>query len=104
MALDLATALQRAGASVTLFMDLEGVRIVDKNLPQDLMWGFGAQKVSVQLLLHNYIEAGGQVMLCPHCAQAAGLSDSTLMSEAKVAKSSEEVARLFIDADKVIDY
>jgi sulfur relay (sulfurtransferase) complex TusBCD TusD component (DsrE family) len=55
-------------------------------------------------LLQNYVEAGGKVLLCPHCAQAAGLSDSMLLSEAKIAKGPEEVARLFLNADKVIDY
>lgn len=104
MALDLAIALQRAGTNVTLFLDLEGVRIMDKNLPQNLTWGFGSLKFSIQKLLQNYIEAGGQVLLCPHCIQAAGLSESSLMSEAKIAESPEEVARLFIDADKIIDY
>jgi predicted peroxiredoxin len=104
MAFDLAITLQGAGANVTMFMDLEGVRIMDKNLPQDLTWGFGAQKNSIQQLLQNYVEAGGKVLLCPHCAQAAGLSDSMLLSEAKIAKGPEEVARLFLNADKVIDY
>lgn len=104
MALDLARALQEAGASVTLFMDLEGVRLVDKSLPQDLAWGFGAQKSSIQLLLKNYVEGGGKIMLCPHCAQAVGLTDSMISSEANIAAGPDEVARLFLEADKVIDY
>jgi predicted peroxiredoxin len=104
MAIDMAISLQRSGANVTLFLDVEGVRILDKNLPQDLTWGFGAKKSSLQQWLQNFVEAGGKFMVCPHCAEAAGLTPSTLNSGAKLAKNSEEVARLFLEADKVIDY
>jgi predicted peroxiredoxin len=104
MALKLATALQSAGANVTLFLDLEGVRIADQNLPQDLAWGFGPQKASVQELLQNYVTAGGQVLICPHCAEAAGISPAALKSEAIIASNDNEVAVLFLQADKVIDY
>jgi hypothetical protein len=42
MALKLGTAMQEAGSYVTLFVDLEGVRVADSRQPQHLRWGDGA--------------------------------------------------------------
>lgn len=104
MAMNIATALLKAGASVTVFVDLEGVRLVDKNLPKDLGWGFGNNKATAQELYTAFIAAGGKILVCPHCAHAAGLDQADFLTGAVLAKEPEDIAGLMLAADKVIDY
>ena len=100
MALSLAGSLRKAGADVTLFLDLEGVRLADARVPQDLRWGRGG---SMAEGYDAFVAAGGQVLICPHCAHAAGLEAAHLRKGARIA-SDDEVTQLFLAADKVIDY
>ncbi|MDW3094614.1 MAG: DsrE family protein [Gammaproteobacteria bacterium] len=98
MALKIGHLLSKSGESVTLFLDLEGVRLVDKNQPQDLTWGNGD---SVMSLYNQFITAGGKVLVCPHCAKAAGVSD--IRDGAKLANS-DSLLKVMVDADKILDY
>jgi predicted peroxiredoxin len=100
MALGLAGSLRKAGADVTLFLDLEGVRLADARVPQDLRWGQGGPMSEGY---DAFVAAGGQVLICPHCAHAAGLEAAHLRKGARIA-SDDEVTQLFLAADKVIDY
>lgn len=100
MALSIATALKKAGAEVSLFLDLEGVRLADSRLPDDLRWGRGP---TVAERFASFIEAGGSVVLCPHCARNAGLDASSLRKGAKIGTEAS-VPALFLAADKVLDY
>ncbi len=104
MAMNIATALLKAGADVTVFVDLEGVRLVDKKLPKDLIWGVGEKKPTAQELYSAYIAAGGKIVVCPHCAHAAGIDKADLLTGAVLAKGPDEIAALMLAADKVIDY
>lgn len=101
MSLSLARLLQRKGARVTVFLDREGVRLADKRGPDDLRWGRTAEPVAA--LFAGFVEEGGRVLLCPHCAQAAGLGSGELRPGARIA-SDDDVATLFLEADRVIDY
>ena len=100
MALALSTNLQEGGASVTLFLDLEGVRLVDARTPDDLRWGTG-RKISEGL--DSFAKAGGAILLCAHCASAAGIDASKLRAGARIGTDAE-VRAAFLGADKVIDY
>lgn len=100
MALGLASLLRKAGAEVTLFLDLEGARLADGRVPHDLRWGHGAP---VGESYEAFVAAGGAVVVCPHCAQAAGLDAANLRKGARIA-SDADVTKLFLEADKVIDY
>ena len=101
MGMSLARMLQKKGASVTVFLDREGVRLADDDMPKSLGWGRKADPVLV--ILADFVKAGGAVVLCPHCAEMAGVEDDDLVEGARIG-SEAEVAELFLSADKVIDY
>ncbi len=100
MAVKLATLFTEKGAETTLFVNLEGVRIVDKRTPNNLKWGTSPE---IGGLYDKFIEAGGKTVVCPHCAMAAGLEADNLRKGASIADT-EALATLFLEADKVIDY
>jgi len=100
MALKLATALQKSGTEVTLFVDLEGVRIADVRQPLNISWGTSQP---VENLYGAFVEAGGKVLVCPHCAAAAGLEAKSLRSGAKIG-SEEEIVTTLTAASKILDY
>lgn len=103
MAIKLAKALQEKGAGVTLFLDLEGVRAADNRQPQDLSWG-NAEGHSFSHMYDAFLKAGGQVLVCPHCAKFAGITPDSLRAGAKIAKDASEIADLMMSASKVLDY
>jgi predicted peroxiredoxin len=100
MALGIATMLQQRDVPVTLFLDREGVRLADARVPNDLRWGGGR---SIADAYAGFVKAGGQVLLCPHCAQAAGITAKDLRKGAVIG-TDEAVAEAFVSASKVIDY
>ena len=100
MALKLGTGMQEKGASVSLFLDLDGVRLVDKRQPVDLAWGHGK---SVGELFEKFVKAGGKTLACPHCAHAAGLTKENLRPNAEIAEEGQ-VVDVMLNADKILDY
>ena len=97
---DDAQQIASEGAAVTLFADLEGARLGDRRLPDGLRWGSGK---SVSELYAAFIDAGGKLVLCPHCANAAAIGEDALRDGARIGKP-DEVAALFLAADKILDY
>jgi predicted peroxiredoxin len=100
MALKIGKILADAGAEVTLFADLEGARLGDRRVPQDLRWG---NSKPMNKLYNAFTIAGGSVVLCPHCASAAGISKEDLRDGSRIG-TEKEIAALFIAADKILDY
>jgi predicted peroxiredoxin len=100
MGLSLATNLLGGGATVTLFLDLEGVRLADARAPQSLRWG---ESAPIAELYDAYVKAGGSAVLCSHCAHAAGIQPSNVRQGARIGSDSE-VRALFLAADKIIDF
>lgn len=100
MALKVSEMLASAGAKVTMFIDLEGVRLADTRTPQDLRWG---QTVPISELYARAVEAGVTIFVCPHCAEAAGMRPTDLREGAAIA-SPDTLASMFLSADKVIDF
>jgi sulfur relay (sulfurtransferase) complex TusBCD TusD component (DsrE family) len=98
MGLSLARNLAEAGASVTVFLDREGVRMADRGQPM-LVYG----DTDLEELLSAYMDAGGRVLICPHCAELGGVERGELRSGMEMG-TQESVARLFMDADLVISY
>lgn len=100
MALKLGTAMQKKGGQVTLFLDLEGVRLADARQPQDLRWG---GETPIASYYEGFVKAGGRIVLCPHCAHAAGMKEGDLRGGARMA-TEDELAQLILEADVVLDY
>ena len=100
MALKIGHMLASHGEEVTMFVDLEGVRLVDKHQPVDLTWGSG---MTIKELYDQFIDAGGKVLVCPHCAEAAGIKE--LRKGATIASMEEKTMyKAFTRADKILDY
>ena len=100
MAVKLAGAMKDKGADVTLFVDLEGARLADARQPQDMRWGHSD---ALSVYYAALIKKGGRVLVCPHCAKAAGLTADSLRDGAKIGNEGE-VAALLLAADKILDY
>ena len=100
MALKVSEMLASSGATVTLFIDVDGVRLADTRAPQDLRWG---QTVPISELYARAVQAGVTIFVCPHCAEAAGMRPTDLREGAAIA-SPETLASMFLSADKVIDF
>ena len=98
MGLGLANNLQEASADVTIFLDREAVRIADRGQPY-LVYG----DTDVGALMESFVEGGGEVVVCPHCAELGGVERSELRPGMQLG-TMESIARLFLDADLVIDY
>jgi len=101
MALKLATIMQKSGANVTLFLDIEGVRLADKRRPLNLTWGPSPTPLSEHY--DHFVEAQGKVVLCPHCAKVATIGNSDLRANAKIG-TTDDLSELLMSADKIMDY
>lgn len=101
MAVKLGTLMQKAGAQVTLFLDLEGVRLAERRQTLDVTWGSNPTPLSKHY--EEFTEAGGKVLLCPHCAHSAHIGDMSLRRNAEIA-SEQVLGTMLLDADKILDY
>ncbi len=101
MALKIAGTLQENGQDVILFVDLEGARLADARVPNDLKWG--QSDATVATVLKSFTDAGGKVRVCPHCAKACGLETAHLRDGCTLL-TPDGLAGLFAKASKVIDY
>lgn len=100
MAFMIATNLAAHGAKVTLFVDRDGVRVADTRVPlENLTWA-GA---TLQSRYDAFLEAGGEVLVCPACAADAGMSADDLR-EGAVMGNPDLVAGIMLRADKILDY
>ncbi len=115
-ALRLATLLQgKDCADVTLFLTLQGPRLADTRMPQDLLFGTlppnaDPKDHTLAAAVEAFLEAEGKIMICPLCAREVGLfnDDGTVNEEALldgvIVPMPEDIADLFLAADKVLDF
>lgn len=100
LAVHLAHVMQTMGVEVTLLLDLEGVRLASTKEPQNLVWRKG-DPISEEY--DAFIKAGGRLLLCPHCAKHAGITERDLRAGAQLGKEGA-LAKTILAADKVLDY
>jgi sulfur relay (sulfurtransferase) complex TusBCD TusD component (DsrE family) len=98
MGVSLAHQMQEAGAQVTIFVDREAVRMGEQGQPL-LTYGDS----DLDALLANYLDGGGSVLVCPHCAELGGVEPSELRDGFEMG-TREAIAELFMNADTVISY
>lgn len=101
MALKVANALQKQRAKVTLFLDLEGARLAHQHNDLNIRWG--ESDTTLGALFDQLVKGGGKVIVCPHCARHASVTESTARERVVIA-SEDQVAEAILKADKVIDY
>ena len=96
--------------NVTLFLTLQGPRLVDPANPQDLK--FGSIDLTLEDLTKGFLEAGGTIYLCPLCAIEIGLNpaeDPELLyaddypGQVKIA-AKPDIVKTFLCAQKVLDF
>ncbi|QDT12678.1 DsrE family protein [Planctomycetes bacterium K23_9] len=101
MALKVAGLMQTHGAEVSIFLDLEGVRLAQRR--QELAFTWGADSPTLAEYYDKFTAAGGKVVVCPHCAKSAHVSQGGLRRNAEIA-TMPALGKLLVDADKVMDY
>lgn len=101
MAVGFAKTMQERGQKVTLMLTLEGVRLADARTPQDLKWGHGDE---IGKAFDGLRKAGGEIIVCPHCAEAAGIDEKSLRPGARFGKEGNDLVDVLIAADKVVDF
>ncbi|QDT92480.1 DsrE family protein [Gimesia algae] len=101
MAMKIARMMQNGGVETTLFLDIEGARISDARQSLDMCWG--PSPTPLGAVFDDFIKSGGKVVVCPHCAKAAGIKSDHLRQGTTIG-TEEELARLLISTDKIMDY
>ena len=101
MAVKLGKALIKSGAKVTIFVNLEGARLSDKRLPLKVFWGPSTTPLSK--VLRAYFKVGGKLLVCPHCAKAAGIKPGDLRKGAKIG-TMKDITSAMLSADKILSY
>ncbi len=100
LAVKVAEELQSQGAEVTLYLDLEGVQLVDVRRERDGLW---ATSGPLPKHYEGLLAAGGKVLVSAEDARRAGLGQADLRKGAHIATPAE-VAQALLSADKIIDY
>jgi len=115
-AVRLATLMQSQDcADVTLFLTLQGPRLADTRMPQELLFGTLPPNElpgdnTLAKFVQDFLGLGGKIMICPLCAREVGLfnEDGTVNKEALldgvIVPTSQDIADLFLAADKVLDF
>ena len=95
MALIFSEAAVGQGYAVTVFLNIDSVRIAEKDNPM-----FEPSRAH----LEQAIKAGAKVIVCPHCLHYAGLKKADLISGAKVGNSDEILGALFAPDTRVMSW
>lgn len=95
MAINFATrVLNERGIAVTIFLNVEAVRLVDTNIPESTH----PNGMTPRQMLTAFMEAGGEVIVCPMCmANVGGMTEADLLEGVQVGSSDLTWGRLFGD-------
>lgn len=86
---------------VTIFLNVEGVRIADKNIPEHKH----ATGKSTKEMLSAFMKAGGRVIVCPMCMKnVGGLKKDEIIEGAVIGGSDVTWPALFADGATVLSY
>jgi predicted peroxiredoxin len=102
MAINLSTRiLEQKKIPVTIFLNVEGVRLVDKNGTEHKH----ATGKSLKGMLVDFIAAGGRVLACPMCMKnVGGLEKEDLLAGVEVGGSDTTWPALFEEGVTVLSY
>ena len=101
MGLELADRLQRNGAKVTVWLELQAVRVADDRVTRGMNPKSGSRAFFE--IYKSFIDHGGRIFVCHHCAGMQALDQEHLRAGAKFVDV-DEVARAVLEADKILDY
>lgn len=103
MAVMMANHMLGEKTHVTLFLDLQGVELADTDNGSDLS-GYACMMGTLQEGWDNLVSNDADIVVCPGCAAIGDVTEETLRDGAHIADGASEVSRIFLEADKVIDY
>ncbi|TVR66259.1 MAG: hypothetical protein EA422_02470 [Gemmatimonadales bacterium] len=98
MGLNLASRLQDAGATVTVYLDRNAVRMAETRQPL-----FQYADSDLEAIVRDFVAGGGRFLVCGHCAGLAGL-DEAGFREGFVLTGPEQTVPMFMEADIVISF
>lgn len=83
MGLHLAQNVMKQGMPATVFLNVHGVKLMLAEA-EDLSF----QDENLRAVLSEILESGGQVLICPHCMEAHGVTEERLMEGVTVSEPS----------------
>lgn len=95
MALNFSEAAVKRGHGVTVFLNIDAVRIAEKDNPM-------FEKSRAQL--ERVMKAGARVIVCPHCLHYAGLQETDLISGAGEGNPDLTMGALFAPDTRVMTW
>jgi predicted peroxiredoxin len=100
MAMGYAERVHSMGYQVVLFLNVRGVKLANKNLPQPTMAGL---KKTPAEMLTTLMQHGVDVYVCPMCMEQAGMTKDDFIEGAK--EANPEMVAIQMDANtKVMSY
>ncbi|HWA98335.1 MAG TPA: hypothetical protein VG713_07575 [Pirellulales bacterium] len=105
MAFGLATALQKQSATVTVMLDSEAPSLVKASWADRSLYKSRREQSPMTLgrAIKGFVDAGGTIVLCPHCAASCGCDTKNITTGAKLGQQGE-LARVVLEANKILDY
>lgn len=95
------TTLKTRNIPVTIFLNVEGVRLADTTIPQHVH----VTGQTVQEKLQNFMADGGMVIICPFCMQnVGGMTEEDLMAGVLLGSPPLTQGALFADNVTVLSY
>ena len=101
MALSLARAALERGHDVTVYLNVEGVRLASTRFPHELT---GYSEEDVQETLQAFIAEGGQVIVCPRCMQMLAVGEDELIDGVTIGAPDITFPAMFGENTQVISY
>jgi len=93
--------LQKKKMPATVFLNVDGVRLVNKNIPQSTH----VSGQTIHEMLQAFMKDGGQVIVCPMCMNnVGGMSEADLLPGVKLGGPDTTWKALFADDVTVLSY
>lgn len=102
MAVGLATKVRKnTGKPVTIFMNTQGVRLVDINIPQNVH----KSGSTIHQMLQMFMDEGGVALVCPVCMKnVGGLSEDEILPGVIIGTPEYTWSAMFAEDATVISY
>lgn len=102
MAIMFATRVrQQKQMPVTIFLNVDGVQIANKNQPEIK----NVMDKSLKTMLQDFMKAGGRVIICPMCMKnAAGITQADLIEGVELGGPDVTWLALFAENTTVLSY
>lgn len=101
MAISFAQGSLQEGYPVTIFLNVTGVNLASKTIPQHTNSITGK---TLQQMLQDFIAQGGTVIICPSCMKQAGIRENELIDGVQMGSPEVTQLRLFAENVRVMSW